>query len=164
MGHGTISRELDKLVAAGLLTVSRTGNQNHYQADSTNPVYNELLGIVKKTFGIADEIRHALRPYVKQIELAFIYGSIAKSSETASSDIDLLVVSESLSYADLMNVLIVAEKSLGRPVNPSIYTIEQIKTRLKENNAFISRVMVQPKIWIKGIENDIREIGQFSKD
>ena len=164
MGHGTISRELDKLVAAGLLTVSRTGNQNHYQANSTNPVYNELLGIVKKTFGIADEIRQALQPYEKQIELAFIYGSIAKSSETASSDIDLLVVSESLSYADLMAVLIVAEKSLGRPVNPSIYTIEQIKTRLKENNVFISRVMVQPKIWIKGIENDIREIGQFSKD
>ena len=77
MGRGTISRELEKLVAAGLLTVSRSGNQNHYQADSSNPIFNELVAIVRKTFAIADQVRHALYPYEKRIELAFIYGSIS---------------------------------------------------------------------------------------
>ena len=161
MGRGTISRELDKLVAAGLLTVSRTGNQNHYQADNTNPVYNELVGIVKKTFGIADVIREALKPVYDQIDWAFIYGSVGKGNETASSDIDLLVAADSLAYADLMTIPTPIEQTLSRPINPSIYTNQQIESKLKGNNAFVTRVMEQPKIWIKG--NDIREIRQFSK-
>lgn len=163
MGRGTISRELDKLVAAGLLTVSRTGNQNHYQADNTNPVYNELVGIVKKTFGIADVIREALKPVYDQIDWAFIYGSVGKGNETASSDIDLLVVADSLAYADLMTIITPIEQTLSRPINPSIYTNQQIESKLKENNAFVTRVMEQPKIWVKGNDNDIREIRQFSK-
>ena len=164
MGRGTISRELDKLVASGLLTVTRTGNQNHYQADSTNPVYNELVSIVKKTFGFADEIREAMKPVYDQINWAFIYGSVAKGNETSSSDIDLLVTADSLAYTDLMTILTPIEQTLSRPINPSIYTNEQIKSKLKENNAFITRVMEQPKIWIKGNDNDIRVIRQFSKN
>ena len=71
MGRGTISRELDKLVGAGILTVSRTGNQNHYQANRNNPVYGELVGIAKKTFDIADQIHHALQQLDEKIELVF---------------------------------------------------------------------------------------------
>ncbi len=164
MGVATIKRELDRMLEAGILSFTKIGNQHHYQANPECPIYEELLSIVNKTFGIADVIKSALIPVDTKIDMAFVYGSIAKSSETASSDIDLLVVSKSLAYADVMTVLVVAEKSLGRPVNPSIYTIEQIKTRLKESNAFITRVMEQPKIWIKGIENDIREIRQPGKD
>ncbi|MDH5388536.1 MAG: nucleotidyltransferase domain-containing protein [Gammaproteobacteria bacterium] len=159
MGVATIKRELDRMLAAGILTFTKIGNQHHYQANTECPIYEELLSIVSKTFGIAEVIRSALKPIDIKIDMAFIYGSIAKNTETASSDIDLLVASDSLAYADLMAVLISAEKSLGRPINPSIYTNEQIKTRLKENNAFITKVMEQPKIWIKGSENDIKETG-----
>lgn len=164
MGRGTISRELDKLVAAGLLEVSRVGNQHHYKANSNNPVYSELKAIIRKTFGIADLIKAALVSIDVQIAWSFIYGSIAKGEDNASSDIDLLVVTESLAYADLMTVLSDAELSLGRPINPSIYTIEQIKEKLQDKSAFLSRVIKQPKIWVKGCDDDIRAIEQPGKN
>ncbi len=159
MGVATIKRELDRMLEAGILSFTKIGNQHHYQANPECPIYEELLSIVSKTFGISEVIREVLLPVDSSLDMAFVYGSIAKNNETATSDVDLLVVSESLAYADLMAVLINAEKSLGRPVNPSIYTIEQIRSKLKNNNAFISRIMEQPKIWIKGTEDDIREIG-----
>jgi predicted nucleotidyltransferase len=159
MGVATIKRELDRMVEAGILSFTKVGNQHHYQANPDCPIYEDLLSIVSKTFGIADVLREALLRVDEQIQLAFVYGSIAKSSETTRSDIDLLVVSELLAYADLMTVLADAEQLLGRSINPSIFTNKQIKTKLKENNAFITRVMEQSKIWIKGSENDIRETG-----
>ena len=158
MGRGTIHRELDRLVSAGLLVVSHEGNQHHYQADSTNPIYNELVGIVRKTFGIADVIKAVLVLVDDKIDLAFIFGSIAKGDDTASSDIDLLVITDSLGYAELMTVFSDAEQSLGRPINPSIYTMEQVKSKLHDKNAFLIRIMEQPKLWVKGCEDDIREI------
>ncbi len=159
MGRGTISRELSRLVSAGLLVVSRVGNQRHYRANPDNPVYNELVGIVRKTFGITDVIRAVLVQVDDQIDWAFVYGSIAKGEDTASSDIDLLVATESLAYVDLMKVLTSAEQLLDRPINPSIYTIEQIKNKLHDKNAFLSRLMEQPKLWVKGSKDDIGGIG-----
>lgn len=160
MGRGTISRELDKLVSAGLLAVSRTGNQNHYQANNNNPVYKELVSIVRKTFGIADEIRHALQPYDERIELAFIYGSISKGTDSASSDIDLMLVGKSLSYSDIMDALLPIEEILQRSINPTLYTRAEINKRIKEDNSFVTRVMEQPKITIKGVIDDFGKPGK----
>ncbi|MFV1985282.1 MAG: nucleotidyltransferase domain-containing protein [Thiohalomonadales bacterium] len=164
MGRGTITRELEKLVSVDLIVMTRTGNQNHYQANPLCPIYDELLGIVRKTFGLADVIKYALKPVSEQIDFSFIYGSIARGEESAGSDIDLLVVSESLAYADMMNVLEDAEKSLGRPINPSIYMSEQIQSKLKQKNAFLTKVMEQPKLWVKGSDDDIREFRKPSKN
>ena len=158
MGRGTIRRELDRLVSAGLLLVFSAGNQRHYQANPGNPVYSELLDVVRKTFGVADVIREALKPLDTGIEFAFMYGSMAKGEDAAGSDIDLMVVADSLAYADLMAVLIGAEQSLGRPINPSIYSRQQFSERLESQNAFISRVMEQPKLWIKGVKDDIKSV------
>jgi len=163
MGRGTIRRELDRMSSCGLLVVSREGNQLHYQANSDSPVYNELLGIVRKTFGTADVIRVVLEPVYVQIHYAFIYGSVARNEDTVASDIDLLVVADDLAYADLMEALIEAEHSLGRPINPSIYTKQQVESKLKQKNAFLTRLVEQPKLWIKGDENDIRETGKSGK-
>lgn len=158
MGRGTVKRELDRLASAGLLVQRREGNQLHYRANANSPIFTELLGIVKKTFGIADVIRDALLPFGEETELAFIYGSIARGEETASSDIDLMVVSESIAYSELMVELANAEESLGRTINPTIYTMKQLKTKYKKDNAFVVKVMKQPKLWIKGSENDVRKI------
>jgi predicted nucleotidyltransferase len=160
MGRGTVRRELDRLVSAGLLRVSRTGNQRHYQANADNPVYAELLGIVRKTCGIADVIREALNPLDSQIDFAFVFGSMAKGEDSAASDIDLMVVTDTLSYADLMAVLMGVERTLGRPVNPSVYSQEAFSERLTSKNAFISRVMEQPKLWIKGVMDDFAAFAQ----
>ena len=154
IGKGTVKRELERMTAAGLLTIKRIGNQNHYQANPDSPIYSELLGITRKTFGIADVIKTALLPLDAQIEQAFIYGSVAKQQDTASSDIDLMVISDTLPYATLMTALIEAEPTVGRPINPTIYTAQQIRDKLHGNNAFITRVLAQPKLWIKG-ENGV---------
>ncbi|VAW63585.1 hypothetical protein MNBD_GAMMA09-3 [hydrothermal vent metagenome] len=156
MGRGTISRELERLALSGLIRESKQGNQRHYQANPDNPVFNELLGIIRKTFGIVDVIRAALLPVTGQINWAFIYGSIAKGDATSSSDVDLMVISPSLAYTDIMELLPEAEQAIMRPINPSIYTAEQIKQKMQQNNSFISRVMQQNKIWIKGSEDDIK--------
>lgn len=164
VGKGTIKRELARMVSAGLLNVTPIGNQNHYQANPACPVYEELQGLVRKTFGITDVIRTTLLPLLDKIELAFIYGSIAKGTDTAESDIDLLIVADELAYADLMSTLMEAEQSLGRPINPTIYNKEQFRDKRQTGNAFITKIMQQPRLWIKGEDNVIGKTGQPGQD
>ena len=159
VGTGAVTRELDKLVTAGLIKVSRTGNLKNYQANPASPIYAELRSIVLKTFGVADVLRHALLSFEDRIEVAFIYGSVAKGQDTAESDIDLMIVSDSLAFPDLFSVLPEVEKQLGRPVNPTIYTREELNKRLANGNDFISRVLEQPKIFVMGTDDDIRQPG-----
>ena len=157
MGRGTIRRELDRLVSAGILSVTPEGNQNHYQAKQDNPVYTELLGIVRKTFGVVDVIKQALKPLNAQIKLAFIYGSIAKGTDARTSDIDLMLIGEGLNYGDVIDVLIPLDESLQRSVNPTVFTSAEFASRLDQNSSFLVRVMEQPKLVIKGVVDDFRE-------
>jgi len=159
MGRGTVKRELDRMTAAGLLVVSREGNQLHYRANAENPIYIELLGIVRKTFGVADAIRGALKRFDDQIELAFVYGSIAKATDIKSSDIDLLLVGKKLEYGEIVEVLMPVEEALRRAVNPTIYTPADFTRKMKEGSSFLVRVMEQPKLMIKGVIDDFRESG-----
>ncbi|MCX7546226.1 nucleotidyltransferase domain-containing protein [Marinicella gelatinilytica] len=152
MGKGTVRRELDKLSASGLLTVRKQGNQMHYQANSDNPIFHELQGIVKKTFGVVGNIESALQDILPDVTYAFIYGSVAKGSEHAGSDIDLMVIAEDLSYTLLMETLADAEQQLGRPINPTIYSPNEFQKRIKNNQNFITRVLSQDILWIKGEE------------
>ena len=157
MGVATIKRELDRMLAAGILSMNKIGNQHHYQANKSCPIYSDLLNIVRKTFGVADVLQKALEPLDSQIDLAFVYGSVSKGMDTASSDIDLMIVTDTLAYADVISELTNAEVSLGRTINPTIYDKQQLKNKLQSENAFVTRVMEQPKIWIKGTEDAIRE-------
>jgi uncharacterized protein len=160
MGSGTVTRELASLSQAGVLVARQEGNQLYYQANSQTPIYHELLGIVKKTFGVADVLRDALGPLLSQMDLVFVYGSIAKGEATATSDVDVLVLADALPYVDVMAALQVAERSLARKVNPSIYTVAQVKQKLVEGNAFLSRILAQDKIWIKGTDDDLGKLVQ----
>ena len=160
MGRGTVSRELDRLVGAGLLKVVREGNQNYFQANEHNPIFDELKGIVRKTFGVADMISESLKPLDEDIEVAFIYGSIAKNTDTKVSDIDLMLVGHDLQYGKIMEVLVSVEEVLQRSINPTIYTVDAYAEKLKEGNSFITRVMEQPKIMIKGVINDFGKLAE----
>ena len=154
-GTGAVQRELAGLSEAGLLTVSRQGNQKHYQANAAAPVFAELRGLVLKTMGLADVLRAALAPLGNEISIAFVFGSIAKQTDTAQSDVDLLVVSDSLGYADLFAALEDATRTLGRTINPAIYTQAEFAARLQGDNAFVHRAMQQPKIWLMGQETTL---------
>ena len=160
MGRGTVSRELERLVGADLLFVTKEGNQNHYQANTNNPVYSELVSIVKKSFGISDEIKQALLPFDEDIEIAFIYGSISKGGETAASDVDLMLVGKGLIYGDIIERLLPVEEALQRAINPTLYEKADFVAKFKEGNSFVTRVMEQPKIMIKGVINDFGKPGK----
>ena len=149
-GAGAVQRELADLAGAGLLTVRKQGNQKHFQANAASPVFAELRGLVLKTMGLADVLRAALAPLVPQIERAFVFGSIAKQQDTAESDVDLLVVSDTLGYGDVFAALEGASQTLGRTINPALYSAADFQARLQGDNAFVSRVMQQPKIWLIG--------------
>lgn len=166
-GSGAVQRELARLAAAGLITAKKIGNQKHYQANRDAPIFEELRGIVLKTFGVADVLRSALQPLWAQIELAFVYGSVAKGSEHAGSDIDFMVVGTLASNAQLLSALLPAQTQLGRVVNPTLYTQDEFMQRIKEGRSFIMRVMEQPKIFVKGAEHDLTRlaaIGEPGKD
>ena len=156
-GTGAVQRELAGLSEAGLLTVSRQGNQKHYQANAAAPVFAELRGLVLKTMGLADVLRAALLPLTAQIEQAFVYGSVARQQDTAYSDIDVMIISNSLGYADVFDALECAITSLGRKINPVLYTRADIAKRIEEDNAFVTRVLQQPKIWLIGSDASNKE-------
>ena len=154
-GTGAVQRELAWLEASGLVVVARVGNQKHYQANAGSPVFAELRALVLKTSGLADVLRAALAPVSRSIRAAFVYGSIAKGQDTAASDIDLMVVSDRLTYADLFAALEGASAQLGRKVAPTIYTSKELSKRLKQDNAFVTRVLAQPKLWLIGDERGL---------
>ena len=149
-GSGAVQRELADLAAAGLLTVTSQGNQRHYRANRDAAVFDELRSLVLKTFGLADVLRSALAPLARQIQSAFVFGSVAKRQDTAASDIDVMIISDTLGYGEVFAVLEPASVSLGRPVNPTVYTPGQLARKSKQDNAFVARVLKQPKIWLIG--------------
>jgi predicted nucleotidyltransferase len=166
VGKGSLMRELDRLQQAGVLTLTRQGNQTHYQVNPDCPIYAELLGIARKTFGIAEPLCQALQPFAEQITWAFVYGSIAKDQANASSDIDLMLIGKGLHYSEVMERLMPLEEQLGRVLNPTLYTLDDWAAKLAAENSFVVRVVQQDKINLMG-ENPLeskdgqqRESGQ----
>lgn len=154
-GTGSVQRELANLVQSGLVTVKSIGNQKHYQANPNTPIFEELRSIVQKTIGLAEPLRNALGPLHAHLIAAFVYGSIAKASDTASSDIDLMLISDHVTYADVFGALEDTAVRLGRPINPTILTREAFTKRLLAQESFLTRVLDQPKIWVWGGAGDL---------
>jgi predicted nucleotidyltransferase len=157
-GTGAVQRELSKLTTAGLIIVKQVGNQKRYQANRAAPLFLELRGIVLKTFGLADIVRDALTPLAKQIHLAFIYGSIAKQEDTAKSDIDLMIISDKLTYAELFPLLEKAEAQLGRAINPTFHSQSEWSRKYHQGNNFITQLITQPKIFLIGTEDEFAKL------
>lgn len=155
-GTGAVQRELAGLSAAGLLTVRKQGNQKHYQANADTPVFAELRGLVLKTVGLADVLRAALAPLAAQIDVAFVYSSVAMQQDTSQSDVDVMIVSPGLGYADVFGALESATMTLERKVNPTLYRPADLAKRIQQDNAFVTRVLQQPKIWLLGNEEQLR--------
>ena len=149
-GSGAVQRELARLMQSELVTVRLFGKQKHYQANPHSPIYAELCGIAQKTMGLAEPLRAALAPLAGRIRAAFIYGSVAKRQDTASSDVDLMLVSDDVNYGELFATLEELSQRLGRTVNPTIYTPAELKQRIERGESFVMRVLQQPKIWLIG--------------
>jgi hypothetical protein len=154
-GSGAAQRELAKLEASGLISARRVGNQKHYEANQASPLFPELRNIVLKTVGLAEPLRDALRPLSTAIRAAFVYGSVGKASDQSASDIDLMIISDSLTYGDVFGALERLTRAVGRTVNPTVYTSAEFSKRAKKENAFVTRVLEQPKLWVIGSDDDL---------
>ena len=154
-GVGAVHRQLGRLAEAELVTVTRSGNQKHYQARRDSPVFEELHRLIVKTVGVAEPLRQALARKARAIRAAFVYGSVAKGSDKARSDIDLMVISDSLRYADLFETLQAAEAVLGRTVNPTVMTVAQWRAKRARTDSFAARVASQARVFVIGSDDDL---------
>ncbi len=153
---GTMNKELTRLHEAGLLDREQVGNQLHYWANRSHQIYSELAGILRKTVGVADVIIEALSPLAGSIEFAFIYGSVARGTETAGSDVDLLIVGDA-DFGVVVDALHGLQKKLGREVNPKVFSRREWKTRIKATDAFVAEILKGPKIMLVGAVDEPRK-------
>lgn len=154
-GNGAAQRVLGRLAKAGLITVTEVGNQKHYQANRKSPVFDELHGLVVKTVGLVEPLRQALEPFGSKVRAAFVYGSIAKGTDRAGSDIDLAIVSDELSYLDLFDALHAAERQLAREVSPNIFTEQEWQQRRAEAGSFVARIDERPRLFVIGSSDEL---------
>lgn len=163
-GTGATQRCLRALVESELVTVIAIGNQRHYQANADSPVFGELHMLVLRTVALAEPLRRTLAPLRDQIHEAFVFGSIAKGAERASSDVDLMVISDTLSYADLFQKLPPAETELARTVNPILLTMKGWRKRIARDGSFAARVNSGEKIVILEARDGAGRTGEPGPD
>ena len=154
-GTGAVHRILTRLAAADLVSVEKVGNQKHYQANADSPIFEELAGLVRKTVGLVGPLRTALVPFKDRIAAAFVYGSIAKGTERAGSDIDLMVIADDIDYAELFTALPGVESTLDRTINPNLMTCSDWQRKRDEPDSFADRVASQPVLFVMGDEKDV---------
>ena len=152
-GRGAVQRELERLLRGGLVTVQMMGTQKHYQANPESPLFDELRGIIQKTVGLAGPIRRALESMTGEIHLALIFGSVAKQTDSSSSDIDVLIVADGVRLEDTYKALMPAEEALARRISAKLYTPAEFKERRDNGNAFVQRVLAGPVIELVGTVN-----------
>jgi len=153
-GRGAVQRELHRLESAGLVSVQMHGNQKHYQANRDSPLFKEICGIVRKTVGLEAPLRAAVESLPGPVDLALIYGSVAKRADTSASDIDLLIVADHLTLEDVFAALSPAEQLLDRKINPTLYTNEEFSRHRTRGNPFLKRVLEGPVIILAGSIDD----------
>ncbi|MGA2569540.1 MAG: nucleotidyltransferase domain-containing protein [Terracidiphilus sp.] len=153
---GSVQRELALLDGAGLIERSVLGNQVFYRANRDHPVFAELRALLAKTIGVFQLLKTSLNPLSSRIDFAFVFGSVARGEEKATSDIDLMVVGD-LVLDQILDALSPLEKLLRRPVNPTIYSLHELKRRLRAGNHFLRSLMNSEKVFVIGSEDEFRK-------
>jgi predicted nucleotidyltransferase len=150
LGSASLQRELNRLATAGLVRSERVGNLRRFRANPRSPVYSDLIAITRKTLGTEPLLREALQPLVPDLQAAWIFGSVAKQTDTAQSDIDVMLIGDNLMLGNLLERLVPLEAQLGRKINPTCYTPEEFQRRRAEADSFVNRVLAQPVIPLIG--------------
>lgn len=153
----SLQRELASLVRAGILLRRKDGNRAYFQPDPQCPFLPELQRLFLKTTGLVDVLRRALKPLSQQINVAFVYGSVARGEELSTSDVDLMVIGV-ISLSDIAPLLRQVEKQIKRAVNPTVYSQEEFAKHLKKKNHFLREVLTQKKLFIVGEQGELETI------
>ena len=154
-----VSRELIRLEKAGIVVSTTEGRQKYYQANSKSPIFNELKSIVRKTFGVADVIREALAPVSGGIKAAFIFGSVARSSDDRKSDIDVMIIGD-VTFDEVVAALSPAENTLGREINSVVYPVAEFSKKVRKDHYFVKNVLGKEKIFLIGDEDELARLGR----
>lgn len=156
---GTLKRELTKLEQAGALVVEKRGNQAHYMANRDCPIFEELAGILRKTSALVDVLSEGLMPLAEQIDVAFVFGSMASGKANSASDIDLMVIGNA-GFGDVVARLHPLQESLGREINPKLYSRTEWQKLVREQSAFVRDVLGKQKLFVIGNEQDLAADGE----
>jgi predicted nucleotidyltransferase len=154
-GSGAVQREIDRLVSSGLVTVTMSGNQKRFSANQTSPMFEELRGILEKTTGVASTLQISLAPLSPSVKFAVLFGSVAKETDHATSDLDVLIVTDDLTLERVFEALDPAEKRLGRRVSPTLYTSIEFLRRRKARHPFLTKVLAGKHIVLLGSEDGV---------
>lgn len=154
---GAVRRELEKLAAVDLIVRTSVGNLVFYQANQHHPIFPEMRALVNKTVGLFHTLHSALESLSSRVGIAFVYGSIARQEERAGSDIDLMIIGD-IELDDVLVGLQKAETTLGRAVNPTVYSIHEFKNKLEDGNHFLNAVLDGKKVFLIGNEYELREM------
>lgn len=152
---GSLHKELTRLAAAGLLLRKEQGNQVRYQANRQCPVFPELAGMLRKTSGAAQVLAQALAPL--QADLSLIFGSVARGTETAGSDVDVLVVTER-GFGEVVRALHDAQATLGREINPVVYSLVELQGLVAAQDSFVMNLLTGPHIFLNGTLDDLSQL------
>jgi predicted nucleotidyltransferase len=150
LGSASLQRELNRLSEAGLVRSDRVGNLRRFHANANSPVYAELVALTRKTLGVQPMLREALLPLAADLQAAWIYGSVAKQTDTAQSDIDVMLVGKNLLLSKVLELLVPLETQLGRKINPTCFTPAEFNRRRAEPDSFVNRVLAQPILPLTG--------------
>jgi predicted nucleotidyltransferase len=156
-GHGALQRELKYMTEMGLVLRKTQGNQVLYQANSQSPIFSEIKGLIMKTVGIHDVICTALVSLEPKIQIAFVYGSMARQKERANSDVDLMVLGDA-SFSEVVSALGPAQKALGREINPTVFPASEFRSKLAAGNHFLRSVMKEKRLFVLGTENELTKL------
>ena len=159
LGQGAVQRELQRLTEGGLLLRRQQGHQVFYQANQDSPIFKELKTLVVKTAGMGDILRQALSGLKDRIKAAFLYGSFATGKDRPASDIDLVVIGD-ISFGEIVSSLRPAQETLGREINPTVYTPAEFQKKLQAKHHFVSAIIQGPKIMLIGEERELTRLGK----
>ena len=149
-GSGSVQRVLLRLEASGLLQVEMLGKRRLFRANRSAPVFRELHDLMLKTTGLVDPLRSALEPMGARLELALVYGSVAKGLEHAESDVDVLLVGRDLTLEEVFAALAPAEHKIGRRISPTLYSPDELAQRLRDQNPFLTSILADDHILVIG--------------
>lgn len=160
---GTMAKELDRLQKVGLLIRHKVGNQVVFSANQNHPVFPELGGLLRKTVGLADVLVDALSGVASRIDVAFVFGSIARAAEHAGSDVDIIVIGDA-DFVEVLDALYPAQAVLQREINPKIFSPAEWGDKLAAGSGFVLEVLARPKIFLIGQQDDLTVLGKPRED
>ncbi|WP_225584901.1 transcriptional regulator [Acidovorax sp. ACV01] len=155
LGSASVQSELNRLTDAGLLVSERVGNLRSFKANADSPIFDELVSLTRKTLGLVPALGDALAPLSPRLQAACVFGSVASHTDTAQSDVDVMLVGKDITLGEVLEQLAPLEQQWGRKINPSMYSPQEFLKRRAEPDSFVNRVLSRPTLALIGDMNGL---------